>query len=529
MAIREVGPGKTYATIASAAAAASDGDTIECYFDTVDTSFLYEPPAVTIQAATGFSPKWRTAGSFLATCIRALTVDGLEIGHTSFGTVFFNAVAYAAAGFGVTLRNCVLNPGPGTPGIMGAGVQAVGSVPMSLTLINCKMSDPADQLGGIMALSGASGTRLCKGTLHIDGCTLKTNGIRTVSANGLFVEQHITDSIIQVVLNDGANNTFDTGSTFTLHQSILDGLTTATGLITADCAKTTVDVKNSYIMRCAGTAVSLTNCAATDMFDNCAFIDNVTAISAANTVTDHCLFDNNTADYAGGGALDATDLTGTVTFNDLANGDYSPTDLSDTIDVGVDAGFVTDIRGEARPQGLGFDIGPYEYPVVTPVTYDSEYTSGATIICTDLSGTSIPGYNPYDLFPAINDPLVSLAQIVLVSLFSDRVAGYDDELPAGQVDRRGWFADTADEKIGSRLWLDEGAAVVDDTLDRNRRWVDEALAHLTRDGLATSVEIDMEIVESADNPSEAMLVTQITARLDETRGVILKFSDLWGL
>ena len=250
---------------------------------------------------------------------------------------------------------------------------------------------------------------------------------------------------------------------------------------------------------------------------------------------------SNLVDYcgAGNGCPALCDIPGDLgahnqisdpLFVDYAGHDYHLLAGSPRIDTGTACIATVDPDGNTIPSGGGYDIGTFELvPFVTPVTYDSEYTSGATIICTDLSGTPIPGYNPYDLFPAINDPLVSLAQIVLVSLFSDRVAGYDDELPAGQVDRRGWFADTAEEKTGSRLWLDEGAAVVDDTLDRNRRWVEESLAHLTRDGLATAVEIEMDIAESETNPAEAMLLTQITVRLDEDRGVILKFPDLWGL
>lgn len=230
------------------------------------------------------------------------------------------------------------------------------------------------------------------------------------------------------------------------------------------------------------------------------------------------------------GDLGANNQVSDPLFADYAAHDYHLLASSPRIDAGTVCIATVDPDGTAIPQGSSPDIGSYEYIDPTPPAVESaDYMADVTIICTDLSGTPIPGFNSYDLFSAINDPLVTLAQIVLVSLFSDRVAGYDDELPAGQVWRRGWYADTADEKIGSRLWLEEGAAVTDDTIDKNRHYAEEALAHLTRDGLATSVEIEMEIVDSPYNPAEAMLVAEITARLDERRGVILKFPDLWGL
>lgn len=384
MAIRDVGPGKTYATIALAAAAASDGDTIECFFDSIDTSFLYQPPAVTIKAATGFSPKWLRS-SYLTTCIRAMIVDGLEIGKTDNSSGgFFNAPSYSAAGFGVILRNCSFSFGTGTPSVMSADVQAAGNVPMSLTVENCTMAQTTNRLGALLSISGASATQLCKGTLRVINSTLRTAGLRQVSANGLFVEQRVERSIIQIATAAGSSSDFDTGSTSTLYQSVLDGLGTATALMSADCAKTTVDVKSSYLMRAVGDAVALTNCPASDLFVNTAFIDNATsAISAAHTVTEHCLFDGNTNDYIDGGALDATDITGTVTYTDLAGGDYAPTDLSDTIDAGIDVGFVTDIRGEAIPQGSDFDIGPYEFPEVTIVKLlTATATASDTVVIT---------------------------------------------------------------------------------------------------------------------------------------------------
>lgn len=215
---------------------------------------------------------------------------------------------------------------------------------------------------------------------------------------------------------------------------------------------------------------------------------------------------------------------------DYANHDFHILATSPYRDAGTTCTATTDPDGNPIPAGSAPCIGAFEWvPSVSPVTYESEYMPDATFICTDITGAPLPGFSAYDLFPAQGDPLVSLAQIVLISLFTDRVANPDDELPPGQTDRRGWFADTSTDKLGSRLWLDEGAAVDDNTLLRNRHFVEEALAHLTRDGLATSVEIDMDIVTDDRNPTEARLETEIRVLLDQKRGVILKFPDLWGL
>ena len=56
---------------------------------------------------------------------------------------------------------------------------------------------------------------------------------------------------------------------------------------------------------------------------------------------------------------------------------------------------------------------------------------------------------------------------MLLSLFCDARAEDDDVLPAGDGDRRGWwadeFSDVPDDKLGSRLWL---------VLDRGKRTPD---------------------------------------------------------
>lgn len=78
---------------------------------------------------------------------------------------------------------------------------------------------------------------------------------------------------------------------------------------------------------------------------------------------------------------------------------------------------------------------------------------------------------------------------VIVSLFTDRRAESDDEIPDGSGDRRGWWADPA---LGSRLWLLARAKETPDTLARARAYAIESLQWLIDDGVATAVDVTAE-------------------------------------
>lgn len=91
--------------------------------------------------------------------------------------------------------------------------------------------------------------------------------------------------------------------------------------------------------------------------------------------------------------------------------------------------------------------------------------------------------NSYDL--ATED---GLRTAVIISLFSDRRAEADDEIPDGSDDRRGWWSDV----LGSRLWLLARAKEMPNTLARARAYAIEALQWLIDDGVATAVEVTAE-------------------------------------
>ncbi len=89
-----------------------------------------------------------------------------------------------------------------------------------------------------------------------------------------------------------------------------------------------------------------------------------------------------------------------------------------------------------------------------------------------------------------------LRTAVLISLFTDRRADDDDQLPDGSNDRRGYWGDSYPDidgdELGSRLWLLSREKQTTDVLIRAREYCQEALQWLIEDGIASTVEVDNE-------------------------------------
>ena len=82
----------------------------------------------------------------------------------------------------------------------------------------------------------------------------------------------------------------------------------------------------------------------------------------------------------------------------------------------------------------------------------------------------------------------------LISLFSDKRVTFE-ELPAGESDRRGWWADLIsdpiDDEIGSRLWtLARIGKATDVTAVEMESMLSEAFAWTLEDGVAASVVVN---------------------------------------
>jgi phage gp46-like protein len=117
---------------------------------------------------------------------------------------------------------------------------------------------------------------------------------------------------------------------------------------------------------------------------------------------------------------------------------------------------------------------------------------------------------------------------VILSLFTDRRAGPDDVIPGGSDDRRGtWidaFADVAGDKQGSRLWLLDRAKLLPETVIRVREYVEEALAWMTRDGVAKTVNVETWIVR---NHPVGVIGAQIEIVKPDGQVTRYKFDKLW--
>ena len=109
---------------------------------------------------------------------------------------------------------------------------------------------------------------------------------------------------------------------------------------------------------------------------------------------------------------------------------------------------------------------------------------------------------------------------VLISLFTYRRAEDDDELPGRDEDRQGWWGDSYDDddqKIGSRLWLLRRSKATRETIAAAKRYVEEALAWMLSDGVASSVVVEVERIE----------VTVLAIRITITKSEGTKYDTLW--
>lgn len=92
----------------------------------------------------------------------------------------------------------------------------------------------------------------------------------------------------------------------------------------------------------------------------------------------------------------------------------------------------------------------------------------------------------------------SLLTAVVISLFTNRLAEPGDELPAGETDRQGWWADSTlpplktgggKDRIGSRLWLLKREKQLPSVLARVKEYAEEALAWLVSEGHVLAVTV----------------------------------------
>lgn len=121
-----------------------------------------------------------------------------------------------------------------------------------------------------------------------------------------------------------------------------------------------------------------------------------------------------------------------------------------------------------------------------------------------------------------------LLTAVLLSLFTDRQARPDDQLPnadIGDMDRRGWCGDDLNDdpadRIGSRLWLNEAAKQLDAVRASDRDYGNEALQWMVSDGVASKVDV------RALSPSSGMRALAVAIHRPDQSVTRFQFENFW--
>ncbi|MCD8139444.1 MAG: phage GP46 family protein [Planctomycetaceae bacterium] len=87
---------------------------------------------------------------------------------------------------------------------------------------------------------------------------------------------------------------------------------------------------------------------------------------------------------------------------------------------------------------------------------------------------------------------------VAISLFTDARADDDEPLPAGETERRGYWADCIDdgddEETGSLLWLLSREKQTREVVNRAREHARRALQWMVRDRVAAKIDVQARIV-----------------------------------
>lgn len=131
-----------------------------------------------------------------------------------------------------------------------------------------------------------------------------------------------------------------------------------------------------------------------------------------------------------------------------------------------------------------------------------------------IDGQTIP------LGLASRNPLV---RAVIISLFTWRRANADDALPGAE--RMGWWGDSfpvvPNDRIGSRLWLLSRETLTPPTLQRARRYAEEALVWLVSDGVAARVQVEVERLDLT------ALVIGVRIFKSDGQPMDIRFPDVW--
>lgn len=114
-----------------------------------------------------------------------------------------------------------------------------------------------------------------------------------------------------------------------------------------------------------------------------------------------------------------------------------------------------------------------------------------------------------------------LETAVILSVMTDARAAPDDVIPDGSGDPRGWWADTTDFQIGSKVWLRQRSKATDDTLGVVKDDIDRALKWMVDDGVAARVDVLTEWT------APSMLGALVTVWRQDATSQSVQFSWAW--
>ena len=110
---------------------------------------------------------------------------------------------------------------------------------------------------------------------------------------------------------------------------------------------------------------------------------------------------------------------------------------------------------------------------------------------------------------------------VAISLFSDRQAGGDDDIPDGSGDPRGWWGDDPEQRVGSRFWLLLRSKRTQETLLRARDYAQEALQWMIDDGVVA------QFIVVTEWTLQNRLAVQVTALRSDGQTEAMNFAWAW--
>ena len=391
----EVGTGKTYTTIQSAVNAASSGDAISVYPGTYTENVSLTSPStktnITIQSVSGAAVTIidgnanGTAVNMASTC----TLDGFTIQNGS-GTAIEDDGDNINTGGGilclsltnVTVQNCIITNNTltveGFDEVYGAGMATFSTT--NTNIFNCTFSsnsieDSDEGTAGFHA-GVLSGPEVSSST--ITDCVFNNNGgtgllaVFSATVSNCTFSNNL-GSMAGAVLADGTHTITnclfysngenglvlvneDEVSTYTVTNCTFVNSTDNAIILSGKEPISTATIKNCILYGSGGYGISERETGKNAIPINCCFYNNTTGLFFHENSDSLTLAQINALSGASGNiAVDPL-------FTDVTNNDYTLQNLSPCIDAGTSTGApATDLDGNTRPQGGGYDIGCYEY------------------------------------------------------------------------------------------------------------------------------------------------------------------------